>query len=772
MRELSLTGLRSVATVVLLLAILPVGQASDPLPADELLKLEGAAFVEAAETASYQFYGDRRPYTAAEVIAVADRLVPDVRSSGDPEKRGLSPFSTYFVTACQVAGEEQLPALIEIYARLHPASFEKFHVLFPLASRLIAREAAAIRAERSGARMHGAAPPVPEGLNAAPRQLQEAWRTYRRAQAAFEQAFPPPAEVVDVSANEKSFYKLVEDALAGATGRYDEVMQFGWTGANCLGVTDTEDAQNLAVLLMLLRERRLDEAVGAALRVVGTEGSTSSPEAIAGGIVQLLEACGVDWQTIFAGAQAERESRDYYMFGTGRPYVDALGTYGSESGALLVHQLARLAKPEGRASYVSLFDSWIEEADDLRKCDGEEVSVGRTEYKKRIATPLPATVQRASLGLAEEFVDAECDETLAKYALRLFGKTQRDSSIPALQALTRHSSSTVAHDAEMVLCAMGQATRSKAARGPVLCRILLNGQPMDSGEKIEWRLSSPGGQVSSTTQIRSGGIVELPREHFGHPQRGATEIHLSTLNEKDSATKFAVTMRAPPDADAITDVAVTLRPLEIVLRNVNGLNAPPPETATVLMLRRDSDSRPPNAPGEVTLPDDAQLDFARGRVRMDGFLVKTQPAIALPRVQVGSYDVFIAVSGAEVWHGRVTVGPGTSRVDAHLQPGSDVRFNIVLPNGDRRGWAPLFKDGKQLDLRYDFEKGSYRALACGSYILRIAGSDAADADGGGRKLKRGPDEVPYAGQDVAFTVEQGSPPVIDLGDIVLKPVEL
>jgi hypothetical protein len=63
----------------------------------------------------------------------------------------------------------------------------------------------------------------------------------------------------------------------------------------------------------------------------------------------------------------------------------------------------------------------------------------------------------------------------------------------------------------------------------------------------------------------------------------------------------------------------------------------------------------------------------------------------------------------------------------------------------------------------------YRALPCGKYILRILGSEPFADNGREKKLVQGPDEVPYKGRDVAFTVEKGSPTTIDLGDILLQP---
>ena len=779
----------AVVTTIALVALPLVAFAEDPLTADELLKLDGPEFVGAAERASFHLYGDASPYKADELIALADKLVPDVKSTA--ERLGstdrMSPFGWYFKKACLLADDSQIPALVALYSRLDPGSFEKSDLLFHVASRVLQKEVGAIRAEGHRVVPGTTILPVPSEIEAAPEQLRDAWQMYQTAKGPFEKAFPQPAEVVDVAANERSFYKLIDAALAGEVGLYDEVREFGWRGANCLGITDTEDAQDVAVLLMLVRERKLDQAVGAALRVAGTEGSNSAPEVIAESIVQLLEACGVDWETIFAGAQVQREAREY-SFGTRRVFVEALGCHGSDAGARLVHQLAQFSKAEARAEYVKVFDSWIEPADHLRKCDGREVSVGHYSSEKRSAPPLPRSIQEVSLRLTDEFAVDKCDERLAQYALHIFGKTQALSSIPALQALTRHGSSDVAEAAARVLCAMGSGTTAKPAAGPVRFQILLNGEPMTAGKSVAWKISFARGAASSTAEAQVGGIVELPRKYFSDPNRRPAEIEFRNIREYfDDATSpgadvesphqhagramtFATKVPPPSALEQETVVNVMLGRLEIVLTNVESLNGPPPDKAH-LFLDRCRDAEPVStvlaASGELS-----ELSFGVSGVNVfrEGDEVAARPAIIVPSVQHGCYEIVVGAPGAQVWHGRVTIAGDNSTVEAYLQPGSDVRFKIVTPNGQRGPWGPLFKDGKQLEPTFDWDTSAYRALPRGSYVMQIAGSDAFDDGRGSRKLKRGPDEVPYSGAQVAFTIDAQSPPVIDLGEIRLQPL--
>jgi hypothetical protein len=118
--------------------------------------------------------------------------------------------------------------------------------------------------------------------------------------------------------------------------------------------------------------------------------------------------------------------------------------------------LAHFAKPNQRAKYLATLGAWVETSPNLRKCKGEEYSYWSSEQKKRLAKPMPRSVQELALHLTEELATPDSSGHQADIAVDTFDRTQAASSIPALQSLTRHSWDDVARHAEKVLCAMGQ----------------------------------------------------------------------------------------------------------------------------------------------------------------------------------------------------------------------------------------------------------------------------------------------------------------------------
>ncbi len=734
-------------------------RAEEAPPAKELLKLNGKELIEAADDANPSLY------TADELIAVAEKL----GSLGFVYEKGrrANPFALYFDEACLKANDQQVDKLVKIYTRLEAKLGFRSFVLPALASRLVSREVASIRAEKRKVTLAKTPPALPPELKAAPPELQEAWQTYRRAVLSFENAFPKIDGQIEVSANEKSFYKLIDAALEGSTGLEDEIRQFADTGAKCLGDTNVEDAQDIAILLMLLRERRLDESIGAALRVAGTEGSVSSPEKVMGSVVELIEVCGLEWEMIFAGAQAANELRGARLWGS-NPYLAALTKYRPARVGLLVNQLARLTNPETRATYVSAFAPWIETAPKRQKCNGKDIEVGRSNLEFRAGKAIPRTVQEALLHTAEEFSTADCSEDLAFYALNIFGRTQAPSSIPALQALTRHVSEGVGRDAATVLCAMGLTTARPAVGAPVRFRILLNGKPISPGQRIAWTISFAADTVSDRTEANADGLIELPRRHFLNTSRPAKEIELSAWGRQANEPTFKVTTPVPGNLDATTDVPVKMSSLEITLTNQDRLNAPAPKKAFLYFIHREESSTSDG------LPDASEGKTQTGRVGVNVFgggnEVSAQPAIFLPALQDGDYDVLIGVAGAEIWQGIARVGPGATKINAPLKAGSDVRFEVVTPDSSPGARADLFKDGKEFDAEGSYPRG-YRALPCGHYEISICGSEWIDQYRQTTNLKRGPDEVRYAGHEIFFEVTEGSPAVIDLGEIRLKAIE-
>jgi hypothetical protein len=738
------------------------------LPFDKLIALEGKEFVTAAETSGYETLGGDQAYTVDQLIAVAEKLLPSVKPYGErPDDYSLSPFSFYFEPACEKADDKQLDKLIELYRRLDPNTFEKSSVLPELGSRVLVREIAGIPVQHLKIPEDATITAPPE-LESSAKELQDAWRLFQSTQGSFNRASPKSterSEQIEVSANTKSFYSLISDVLSGATGKEDEVRAFAWTGANCLDITDTEDAQDIALLLMLLREGRMSEAIGASLKVSGPTGSTSKPESYAKPVSALLERCGVDWEEVFAGGQVEQEMKEWGR--ERRPYLAALVRYGSPRAAALVRSLAHFAKPQNRTPYVGAFSGWIETSVKRASCADTEISLnlGITGSDDRVVRAMPKTIQTAVLHDIEEFATSDCPEDLAMHAINAFVRTQVPSSIPALKALARHSSRKVATDAATILCAMGERIKIPELAGPVRFQILTNGKPLQQDLEIAWRLASEGGTTDSAATVLADGVIEIPREQFTLRDRPATSLGFKLYRLGEDGVIFETQLSAPWSFDDLTKVDVKVSSLEIVLQNRDGLNAPPPDKA-FLGLRRLPDDNSDDHQREVF--SDTQTGSTLFREKSE---IGATPSIRLAAVQKGKYQVWIGVPGAEIWRDTVVVGPTGTKVEAKLKPGSDLRFQIFAPNGQRVTWVSLLQNGEEVKAQRETTDREYRALPCGSYVLRIQPSDFFERERPELKTKRGPDQKPYKGRDISFTIEKGSPAVIDLGEIRLEAAD-
>jgi hypothetical protein len=286
---------------------------------------------------------------------------------------------------------------------------------------------------------------------------------------------------------------------------------------------------------------------------------------------------------------------------------------------------------------------------------------------------------------------------------------------------------------------------------PVSFRIVINNEPLATGTKIEWRVEhQDGSATSSWIDSEADGLVKLEREHFV----GASSPVRVTFNGslRTSENEFTANSRPPSDLGRVTTVPIQATPLQIVLKNKNGLNSPFDGRALLWIQ-----THPENERGRAYWGSASKRE------------ISGEPSITVPNVQHGLYDVWIAVTGAEMWHQIVEVTPSMAPIEAILKPGSDIRFSVVGPNGEMPYWGQLTKDGQPFKPQFDRD-GGYRFLPCGNYVLVLPGSEALDQRELNRGVKRGPDEVAFAGKQVPFAIMKGSPPVIDLGQIRLEAV--
>jgi hypothetical protein len=211
----------------------------------------------------------------------------------------------------------------------------------------------------------------------------------------------------------------------------------------------------------------------------------------------------------------------------------------------------------------------------------------------------------------------------------------------------------------------------------------------------------------------------------------------------------------PSDLDAVPEVEVEVFTVDLWLENLSKLNQPVGARALVQIRKEPIGEEPTGSYPEFEWRKiDAPVD---------------EP-IALPPLQSGTYRLKVEVPGAACWSQKVELTPTVPQVIAQLERGSDVRFNVTgTGKGEDFSSFNLLKNGAEFESPFDNNSRTYKCLPCGNYVLHIPSSEELRKDNGILDYYQpGPDEVPYAGRDLAFMISEGSPSTIDLGEIHLE----
>ena len=708
----------------------------------EILALEGTALWEAADDL------EKENLSSADLIKIVRRLVADPNKS---RADSLDKFalSNCFQAACNKANAAELQELIEIYVSFDHESFEKQFDFPHLAARWIQEQLKTIDCGREKDPVTNKTPiTVPAELEGSAPELAEAWKAYRALVHPVEQTVYSDSSrnsAISFQANERAFFKLLDDVLLRRGERLAErLVKFDWSGSCGTGSELVTEPRSIAILMALLSERRMPEALGAAMLLRIDDPLITGDTNVR---VELLRKCGVDWEEVFAGAQIESERYD--VFGSYyNPVLEELAGFGSDRAATFVGIMARQAKPALRQAYANAIAAFLTEGSTkhLRFSNGVYDRISKVPISK----PIKHDLVKVLLNFAKPGISAD----LAGGLLDGFARTQTPEIKPALYALTKHPSPRVAEQAADVLRMMGEKIAPPIPAPPVRFRIVVNDEPMVPGSEIWWDV----GGMTSTSRISRDGTLHLERSIFLEPDRKATRVILSSNAWRTKTAEgptFHVDVPIPPDFDLVTEVNVKLFSFPLTVHSPKGPTNPQETKAYVRIQQRSPQDL--NEPAGRFIPTlDRRFDVALAH-----------PVIL--SLQSGDYEIVVTSSGAARLVKQVTVPLEPASLDIQLSAGSDLRYELLRPDGEKRAPVELVKDGQRVsDLYYDSEVRTFRWLPPGSYVLRIPSSKDLGS-GDGDFVGYGPANIPWSSRDIAFTITPESPPIIDLGKITLEP---
>jgi hypothetical protein len=273
---------------VIALALLVTHAAA--MPAADIAELPSKAFFEAVHELSWSREPSRSPEDLWAVLTRCMKELPSLEA-GDPDA-----FETTY--ACGEVGQrlawsgdsDDRSRLWDVYDALPDDIVLKQSLLNGFLAARLAEAVEDLEVERAETADLA-------DVDAAGRLYGSVERGYAEAYAALQ-----ADGAVEVQNHWPDFHAAVADFLRGRSSAgqaLQRVGRFGWGGMCGHGADLLYDPQHATLMLAYLAEGRTDLAAGALLRI-GDRGAWS--EAAPGWESRILEAAGLDWETLYVGA--------------------------------------------------------------------------------------------------------------------------------------------------------------------------------------------------------------------------------------------------------------------------------------------------------------------------------------------------------------------------------------------------------------------------------------------------------------------------------------
>jgi len=285
---------------------------------------------------------------------------------------------------------------------------------------------------------------------------------------------------------------------------------------------------------------------------------------------------------------------------------------------------------------------------------------------------------------------------------------------------------------------MGENVEKPQSPAPVCFLMLENGEPMRN-LSIRWAVkydppnnTSRGSGIDETDE---DGVLRIERDFFKKSGGKLISLTFESYRGKEAlSATFSVEVPAPSDLSQTTTVQVKTKPLVLTLEPSWKVD----ESETVQVAIQD-----------LKTMGDYFIKLPRPYVHESSWITMPYaPTLTLPNLQPGKYRISVRLPrAAYAW--MDIDHPQTEPPVMKLEPGADVKMKVRKPT-DWRFIDRIYREGE--DTSVD-PWSTWTGLPVGRYRLRISPCD----------------EPPqFEAIEIPFTIDENSPAVIDLGEVVLK----
>ena len=646
----------------------------------------------------------------------------------------------------QVGEEQDYQRLLRIYDTL-PVDYWMQGVFFEALSQMwIRRELPALLKSASKVSVAPSPEPLPANLQGTASPLVGAWRLYRGVAIPFSARFSPAVQSkaaepaipkIEVQQSWPAFYKVISDFFHGrGQNTVEKIAAFEWGSWCGMGSEQLYAPRNRVLFMALCQQKRFDLALGALM--AGADRSSFRGGAKVEWPQAFIAACGLDWETLYAGAVLDGGYR-----------TEEMASQGGEISARLLEAMSTLPWIAGRDDYLKAVAAFVVPAPFSSGAMPEMVAGLRLIGRPAVAPDQ----QKRLLEILHAQIKPQAGMRIAREVSSLLGELRRPESVEVLKRALKLPFSRVRYNAFQALKEMGQEVQEPSMMFRADFRVLLNGQPL-KGTPLEYQIQTKGpGGSSSSGETDQGGVLQMERDYLEDTQRETASLQFTSRPLKSPGDAWIeASFPIPADLDRRNDIAIATQSLMLKV-------APGPGVAKTMMVRLKSERHHSYGVYFETISD--------------WLPVPTDRATTFSQLQHGRYQIQVLAAGAARWESpEITLGARPETVEATLQKGADVHFELLAPGGQARDRNPesalMPTDGPPDRYKFydylDYATQTYRGLPVGNYKVQIKASRARQQNG----RVTIPPAPPYEGEERTFRIDAQSPPLIELGTIVLK----
>jgi hypothetical protein len=672
---------------------------------------------------------DEQPFEVFTKMEVLQRALRDDANSvklasllqalreADLETRESSAYRDVFQRACQLAGKEDIAALVDIFAAYPAEDFGKGDLFCPLAGRWL--------------ELH-----CPERFSPMPPPISEDIQEKVSNQTSDDQ----PENRIAYEFHRKEYWETVTRLLRGdIKAGSEELPHYVWGSWCGTGSDSFYKPHTLATIIAAVSENKWSEAIPFILNAT----KISSPNAIAR---VLIVGVPNPVQTVLDRlSYINKQPTDDRSAINTQALLAILLRIPDESRVKKLIEFLPTTPMTARSDYFAALAKFVPTGASYESDATFGESWGGNSLDQVEAVPVNADEARIALQALCAQASPDLGVDAAQALAQIFENKRQLESIPALHKLLDHPSALVASSAQKALKNLGEEAVVPPKLGDVRYAITINDKPL-SHTQIQWAFEKANGNLSSTTSTNKDGILALSRSYFLKTEPTISKIALCSQKIEGPDTPFFVTLLTPPPAsDDIIPVNIITSPVSLTVTL--------PQRAEEFALQEM----------DITLWG-GQSPEAQGIAFYEPskFRIPVQDHIRFAALAPGVYRLEIRLPGATSWMGTIDT-TDKSMPEISLERASDVRMKVEVPVrwSSNLIFPQLYQDGKLVNADYDYDKKAFRGVKPGRYVLRFPSSKET------RKKVLGvlPDAPEFEASETPFEVKSNSPIEIDLGTI-------